>query len=385
DPEALSKKYRRSHAYTKYVIKRQKALRERKKEGKKTKSEGAKKAKKRSPGIFRQFGILTGRYWNLVMRDRLLLGILLAVMPVIGIMLAAMAQSKDLTGLNEAGIADHFAAKFEPPEGVDPEEFASYTVVDDAQKLLFMAALAVVMLGLFAAAYEVIKERHIYKRERMVNLGIGPYLLSKVLVLFSFSLLQCAALLGALMLFVEMPVDGVFFWAPAEMYVTLLLTALASILMGLFVSSLTPSSNAVIYLVLLVVFSQILFTGTIFDLPKHAKPVSLGMVTRWSLEALGSSVDMDDLDKKSEMRLKKTVEVEPGQLGDSVGPLLENAGLELDPIPLDEKFLTPIEPELRYKHDRKHLEMLWSGLGIFSLAFLILTWITLAWRDRQED
>jgi ABC transport system ATP-binding/permease protein len=42
---------------------------------------------------------------------------------------------------------------------------------------------------------EIVKEASIYRRERTVNLGIIPYVLSKVLVLGLFSLFQSAALL----------------------------------------------------------------------------------------------------------------------------------------------------------------------------------------------
>ena len=57
---------------------------------------------------------------------------------------------------------------------------------------MFMLALAANLLGIFAGAYEIIKEDAIYRRERMVNLRIVPYLLSKVAVLGCFALMQCA-------------------------------------------------------------------------------------------------------------------------------------------------------------------------------------------------
>lgn len=70
---------------------------------------------------------------------------------------------------------------------LDDEQFqASYQVVGSAQKLLFMLALAVTLLGMFGAAYEIIKEEAIYQRERMVNLKIPPYLMSKAVVLGLF-------------------------------------------------------------------------------------------------------------------------------------------------------------------------------------------------------
>jgi len=261
-----------------------------------------------------------------------------------------------------------------------------------------MTALAVVLLGLFGAAYEVVKERPIYRRERMVNLGIGPYLLSKVVVLFGFALVQCATLLGALALAVDLPKEAAAFGfggvlaAPMELYVTLVLTALASILMGMFVSSISPNSNTVIYLILLVVFSQILLTGMIFPLPGPVKPASTVMLTRWSLEALGSTADMDALNEKTVSRIEQEVELvkvlTPADLGPQVAPLLESAGVELQPVRVKETIRreekNPLELSMGYDHSREGLHFRWMVLGGFALAFWTLTYFTLLWRDREE-
>lgn len=53
-------------------------------------------------------------------------------------------------------------------------------------------AFAAIMFGCINAAREVVKELSIYKRERLVNIGIIPYLFSKIVVLGVLCLLQCA-------------------------------------------------------------------------------------------------------------------------------------------------------------------------------------------------
>jgi ABC-type multidrug transport system ATPase subunit/pSer/pThr/pTyr-binding forkhead associated (FHA) protein len=386
DPEGLERKYRASEAHRKYVTERQKALTGRSAPTGVLKAGAPKPVlEKRTAGSIRQFFILTRRYGELVFRDRLLLGILLAVMPVIGLMLAAMAKPNDLTGKGQAEIAADLDAR--------SGEIASFEVVGSAEKLLFMTALAVVLLGLFGAAYEIVKERPVYRRERMVNLKIGPYLLSKVFVLFGFALVQCAALLGALWLAVEIPEQGILMAGPLELYITLVLTALASILMGLFVSSLAPNANTVIYMILLVVFGQILLTGTIFKLPSAGRPASYGMVTRWSLEALGSTANMESLNGQTQTRMRKSITVEhapkPEDLGSAFKDLVDKGAV---PAPtaqriekaIDETMKTPVDLQLRYGHDRGHLIFLWSILAGFAVGFAALTVIVLSWKDRQE-
>ncbi len=409
DPAALEKRYRASEACRKYVVDRQKLLSATRSDSGVLPGIGrTPPAENRTAGSVRQFGILTKRYAELVFRDRLLLFILLAVMPAIGLMLGVMAKRHDLLGMDEAGILAEL--------GKSGSMLAMFPRIADTQKLLFMAALAVVLLGLFGAAYEIVKERPVYRRERMVNLRIGPYLLSKVVVLFGFALVQCAALLGILLLFVDAPPAGILMRPDAEMYVTLALTALASILMGLFVSAASPNSNTVIYMVLLVVFCQILLTGTIFQLPPSVEPASYAMVTRWSVESLGSTVDMDRLNgqtlylvKKKETRtfpVKETVKVEhapkPSDFGKAIEDMIASGAIEpLKPISIEkevslskevtfdlgEKPIRPDPPQeldLDFSHDRLHLYRLWGVLGAFALGFFGLTAFVLARRDREE-
>ncbi|MFB0536566.1 MAG: hypothetical protein ACETWR_16475, partial [Anaerolineae bacterium] len=75
----------------------------------------------------------------------------------------------------------------------------------------------------------------------MINLQLVPYILSKVTVLFLFSLVQSWALLWVLSRKVELPAEGALLPGPLEMYVTLVLATLASILMGLLISSLASN------------------------------------------------------------------------------------------------------------------------------------------------
>lgn len=245
-----------------------------------------------------QFVVLARRYFHLIRRDVMSLFILLAVMPVLGLLLLMMTDKYDLVGQSEqavrqeirAGLAE---ARREQDRRVDDETFsASYIVASPAQRLLFMLALASSLLGLFAAAYEIAKEEPIYRRERMVNLKIGPYLLSKFAVLSLFALIQAFLLLFVVGLKIKYPQSGVIFPAVVEMYITLFLATVASIGLGLLISAAVKSRDTVIYVVLVVLFIQIMFAGAIFDLPPAARPISYLTTTRWTLEALGSSVDM---------------------------------------------------------------------------------------------
>ena len=105
----------------------------------------------------RQFGILARRYFDLIAHDRRNLLILLLQAPIIGLLLMLVANSDAIVG---------------------DKAFAS-----EAKKVLFMLATVAVWFGIINAAREIVKEAPIYRRERLANLRIGPYLFSKVLIL----------------------------------------------------------------------------------------------------------------------------------------------------------------------------------------------------------
>ena len=109
-----------------------------------------------------------------------------------------------------------------PREGV-------YAIAPKAQALVNMLAFSAIFLGLFGSAYEVVKERAVYERERMINLGIVPYMMSKVSVLMGFGVIQCLLLLAVVGLKVEYPTRGLLFAPVVEMYLTLLIGMFSAI------------------------------------------------------------------------------------------------------------------------------------------------------------
>jgi ABC-type multidrug transport system ATPase subunit len=240
----------------------------------------------------RQLGVLTRRYLNLIVSDRFSLFILLAVMPLIGLLLLVIAKAHSLVGDSADEITRILA-----DQGI-------YNITGDAQTLLQVMALTVIMLGAFASAYEIIKERSIYERERMINLGIMPYLLSKILVLTLFGCVQCLAFLAVIALKVAIPGSGVLLPGALEIYVTLVLGTLSGICLGLVISASVKSSNNVVYIMLVVLILQIVFSGAMFNLPDAAKPLSYLTQTRWAMEALGSTVNMNALNGLNQIAIQ---------------------------------------------------------------------------------
>jgi hypothetical protein len=131
-------------------------------------------------------------------------------------------------------------------------------------------------------------------------------------VLGLFMLLQALLLLLILSFKIKLPDTGVIFWAPLEYYVTLLLTVMAGVALGLFISALVSSRDTVIYLVLITLFVQIVFSGAIFELSPLTRPLSYVTITRWSLEAQGATTNIEALNSLGQIRVTREVDTGRG-------------------------------------------------------------------------
>ncbi|HEV2237213.1 MAG TPA: FHA domain-containing protein [Ktedonobacterales bacterium] len=162
----------------------------------------------------------------------------------------------------------------------------------DAQKALFIMAFATILFGCINGAREFVKEAAIYRRERTVNLGILPYMFSKIVVLGLLCLLQSAIVV----LFVQVgePLRQGLLLSPfLEVYITLVLTALAGLMFGLTISVIAPNADRAISFVPLVLLPQVLFSGAIIALKDWPSQLLAALFpSRWAMAALGSSVGL---------------------------------------------------------------------------------------------
>jgi ABC-type multidrug transport system ATPase subunit/pSer/pThr/pTyr-binding forkhead associated (FHA) protein len=332
--------FKRSSLYQRFVADRQREL-------PRVQQEATVKAESQQrPRVstIRQFFVLTRRYLDLVWRDRLLLSVLMLVMPIIGALVLLVSDANWLVGNTTSEIESQLATDLAvdlAARGGEGTASATYAVVGDSQTLLFIMALASVLLGLFASVYEIVKEWSVYQRERMVSLRILPYIASKVVVLGIFALVQCILLMGVIALRVDYPGDGVFLPAPLEMYVTLVLGTIAAVLMGLLISAIVPNANTVIYLVFLVLFFQMIFAGVLFDLPGITDEFSNLTLTRWAMEGLGASANMEWLNGLTQTRFQ------PEEIEEEFSTEVEKPDEDWEPVTVvttTQEIEVPIQP-----------------------------------------
>jgi hypothetical protein len=199
--------------------------------------------------------------------------------------------------------------------------FLTYLVVNEKAPRdfpFFMLALVSMWFGTSVAAREIVRERAVYKRERMVNLGVVPYVVSKITVLVILLTTQCVLLLGTLKILhyahlIFLP--GAYGGAPQLLL--MILTGVVGIALGLLVSAIVKTSETATSLVPLLLIPQILFSGLI-GLPKGpAKVAGAAMPVMWSFDEMKRLSNLDSLNEEGsiakyfEEKLRHEARVQP--------------------------------------------------------------------------
>jgi hypothetical protein len=146
-------------------------------------------------------------------------------------------------------------------------------------------AVAAVWFGTSNAAREIVSERAIYVRERMVNLGLFNYVVSKFLLLSLVTVVQCSVLLG--IVFFALGFSGgvsAFLISLA----TLIATAMNSVAIGLLLSAVVASSEAAMALTPIALIPQVVLGGLMVPMTTNhllAWPMLL-MPARWGFQGI---------------------------------------------------------------------------------------------------
>jgi ABC-type multidrug transport system ATPase subunit/pSer/pThr/pTyr-binding forkhead associated (FHA) protein len=212
---------------------------------------------------------LLSQWWTLVRRslvvkaaDRWTTAILLVQAPVIAFLVAGVFGRRAAAPLELATWADSAKA------------LATTT---------FLMALAAIWFGCSNAAREIVAERAIFKRERMVGLSPGAYLASKLIVLAGLCAIQCGILLAIVR-------AGCRLEAPASgAWLTLFLAANVAVVIGLCVSAVVRSAEAAASVLPLVILPMVILGGILLpiaDLPGPGNFLADAMPSRWAFEGL---------------------------------------------------------------------------------------------------
>ncbi|MEU1422240.1 FHA domain-containing protein [Kitasatospora sp. NPDC005751] len=222
-------------------------------------------------GWFSQLGTLVRRYTAVLAADRLFLTVMIALPFIIGVMCRAMAGSR-----------------------ISP---------DNAINVVLTLCIGGLLTGSANAVREIVKERPIYQRERVVGLSRSAYLVSKVVVLGTVTVAQAAVLttvgLAGVDLSPTLPNgvtvhSGVVLPALPELILAVAMLSFSAMMLGLLVSALVRKEEATMPMLVLLSVVQIVFSGAMLKL--HGVPgleqFAWLVPSRWGLAAMAQTVDL---------------------------------------------------------------------------------------------
>jgi len=286
-----------------------------------------------SPGkgtsFFAQLSLLTQRYFQLVCRDPVNLGLSLVTAPIgIGLIILAVGSKQPLV----------------LPDQPDP------TLAPLALRVLFVFTCAALWVGLSSSLQEIVKESAIYLRERLVNLGLFAYLGSKVLILSSLALLQTLLIVLVVLTGFDDPNPALMSW-DLGVGTTTFLTLLACLSMGLMISAIVRNSSQANSALPLLLLPQIIFSGVLFRMDGLTSKLSWLMLSRWSVGAYGTLVNVN------------AMVPDPTKLPDG------------STVPL------PFEKTAVYDPTWHNLSLNWGMLCIHAIVYLFITF----WVQKRKD
>jgi len=285
---------------------------------------------------FKQFALLSRRNLELLLNDRANLVILLLQAPLIALLLMLIIRSQVGAGVFDANNVVQCAPRIttslvQSPTGfiglnttsnstVDCSQIKTYLQTNatgqqyvkakgnnlnsalqdfivlgnsiNALRALFIVGFISVLFGCINGTRAIVKEAAIYRRERTVNLGIAPYILSKILILGVLALFQSAMLLLITELFEPLH-QGIILPVLLEAYITLALVGLSGLLIGLAASAFAANEDSANSLLPFLLIPQLIFAGV--EIPLKNLPLQIPALIfpmRWAMAALGTTIGL---------------------------------------------------------------------------------------------
>lgn len=219
--------------------------------------------------------------------------------------------------------------------------FVNYEGTKSASFVLVSAAI---WGGLFNSIQTIVKDRKNIKRDYLSGLRLRCYILSRAIVQLILCAVQsailCVSYLGIQMVYDQsLPDKGVAFGEPLkEYYISLLLLMYAADAMGVCISCIVKKTETANVMAPYILIVQLIFSGILFDMKGVADKLSYLMISRWGMEALGTTSDLNSM----QLRIQETVPTVPHEIEDM------------------------------FKYSAKHLYTVWGILAIFILVSIVV-------------
>jgi ABC-type multidrug transport system ATPase subunit/pSer/pThr/pTyr-binding forkhead associated (FHA) protein len=206
---------------------------------------------------WQQFLVLSKRNVTILTRDRSSLVLMLAAAPAVGALDLVLAAVM----------------------GKSPFSFLGGDAASGGITL-FLLTIYALLVGGMSQMREFVKESEIYKRERLVNLRIVPYVTSKVWVALLLAFWHALAYTLLHYLAFKMPGGAAEFF---QVYITLVLAVMTGMMLGLLASAIAPNAASAPLTMIMLIVPLIVLSGALAPVPPAISQVAS---TRWAFEGL---------------------------------------------------------------------------------------------------
>ena len=224
-------------------------------------------AKERRPHPLSQLKLLLERDFLVTVADRSYMALLILQAPVIGLVLGKLFPQNTFT----------------PNQVLDAQ--GRYPIME-GPTLLFMLVVSSLFFGAINACRELVKERSIYQRERLLGVRPSLYLANKLILLSAKGLFSVVLLNWVVLSIIPIP------WTNSEKLWALLLlwaTYMGGAGLGLCLSALVGTAEQATTLVSVLLILQLVLSGAFVKPEAMGHPlaeISALAITRWTLAGL---------------------------------------------------------------------------------------------------
>ncbi len=172
--------------------------------------------------------------------------------------------------------------------------FRSY---DATRSGAFALICACIWIGIFNSIRSICRERSILKREHRTGLHMSSYLIAHWL--YEAVLCLAEAVLMILIVYIanhdHFIQTGVLFSPVLELYITFFLTAFSADALGLMISSIVRDENMAMTVMPFALIIQLIMSGMVFALDGVTEIISSFTISRWGLNAICISADVNHM------------------------------------------------------------------------------------------
>lgn len=241
------------------------------------KSSGTDENKSESKGV-QHLSVLLSRYYKLITKDLISRYIILLQAPIMFLILMAVKKED------------------------------SFQTIEGAKQILFTISCMIGLMGIINSFLEIIKEKEIARREFRLGVGVKEYLYSKLIVLNSIGILQVLIFSGLVFTFVELPKGG--FSNKYFLFLSiLLLTIISATSIGLLISAVVKSTDQATLLMPALIIVMLVFAGVLFDLSGFTNYISHVVISRWTIEGLGTILNINNLPSRVSIEMPQIGEI----------------------------------------------------------------------------